>query len=102
MIRQHIGLEIIRAHRARFIALLIESADATPALPEDPEFRSALMAYAEWGTQLARMNSQPDAAVVLEAPVPRWGWGEAPPYRPDGGVTGRGTPLVVGASMLRH
>ena len=27
-------------------------------------------------------NSQPDAPDVVEhAPVPRWGWGVAPPYR---------------------
>ena len=51
-------------------------------LPADPEFRSALMAYAEWGTRLAAHNSQPDAEVVERAPVPHWGWGEAPPYNP--------------------
>jgi hemoglobin len=38
--------------------------------------------YAEWGTRLAVHNSQPDANVVEEAPVPRWGWGVAPPYEP--------------------
>ena len=31
---------------------------------------------------LAMHNSQPDAEVVEQAPVPRWGWGVAPPYRP--------------------
>jgi hemoglobin len=49
-------------------------------LPADPEFRSALVAYLEWGTRLAMHNSQPDAKVVEHAAVPRWGWGEAPPY----------------------
>jgi hypothetical protein len=34
----------------------------------------------EWETRLAFDNSQPGAAVVPEAPVPRWGWGEAPPF----------------------
>ena len=59
-------------------------ASADPAgLPDDPEFRSALVAYLEWGTRLALQNSQPDAEVVEHAPVPRWGWGEAPPYQPD-------------------
>ena len=36
--------------------------------------------YVEWGTRLAVANSQPDASPPPEAPVPRWGWGEAPPY----------------------
>ena len=51
-------------------------------LPGDSKFRSALMAYLEWGTRLAFENSQDDAAPVQEAPNPRWGWGEAPPYQP--------------------
>lgn len=50
-------------------------------MPEDPEFRSAL-AYSEWGTCIALGNSQPDATVMEHAPVPKWGWGEAPPYQP--------------------
>jgi hypothetical protein len=46
------------------------------------ESRSAFVAYVEWGTRLALGNSQPGAAVAEHAPVPRWGWGEAPPYQP--------------------
>jgi hemoglobin len=49
------------------------------AVPADPEFRSALVGYPEWGTRLALHNSQPGADVVPHAPVSRWGWGEAPP-----------------------
>lgn len=52
------------------------------ALPADPEARSALMAYAEWGSRLAVENSDPDARPIERAPVPRWGWGVAPPYLP--------------------
>ena len=51
-------------------------------LPADPEFRAAIMGYAEWGTRLAQHNSQPGAHAAPHAPVPRWGWGVAPPYRP--------------------
>ncbi len=51
-------------------------------MPDDPEFRSALVAYLEWGTRIALANSQTDTVVVEHAPVPRWGWGEAPPYGP--------------------
>ncbi len=39
------------------------------------------MGYAEWGSRLAVHNSDPVAEdVVAEAPVPRWGWGVAPPF----------------------
>jgi len=51
-------------------------------LPSDPEFRSAFVAYLEWGTRLALANSQPGTEPPQSAPVPRWGWGEAPPYNP--------------------
>ena len=40
------------------------------------------MGYAEWGTRLAVENSAPGAHPVQHAPVPRWGWGVAPPYQP--------------------
>jgi hemoglobin len=61
---------------------LISLAADDAGFPDDPEFRSALIAYAEWGTRLAMYNSQPGAEVVEHAPVPRWGWGEAPPFEP--------------------
>ena len=49
--------------------------------PADPEFRAAIMGYAEWGSRLAVRNSDPGADDIAEqAPVPRWGWGVAPPY----------------------
>jgi hypothetical protein len=32
------------------------------------------------GSRLAVENSGPDAHPVRAAPVPRWGWGVAPPY----------------------
>jgi hemoglobin len=67
--------------RLRFVTLLSRAADAAE-LPADPEFRAALTGYAEWGTRLAVQNSQPGAEVAEHAPVPHWGWGVAPPYRP--------------------
>ena len=57
------------------------SQQTTQRLPDDPEFRSAFVAYVEWGTRIALHNSQPGAEVIPHAPVPRWGWGEAPPFR---------------------
>jgi hemoglobin len=81
MLAKHRGLAITPQQRQRFATLLSLGADDA-GLPDDPEFRSALMGYAEWGTRLAQHNSQPGAEVAPHAPVPRWGWGEAPPYRP--------------------
>jgi hemoglobin len=79
MLVKHRGLAITAEQRLRFVTLLSAAAD-TAGLPADPEARSALMAYAEWGSRLAVENSAPDATPVERAPVPRWGWGEAPPY----------------------
>jgi hemoglobin len=79
MLARHRGLGIAPEQRARFVSLMSLAADDA-GLPDDPEFRSALLAYLEWGTRLAMHNSQPGAAVAPHAPVPRWGWGEAPPF----------------------
>lgn len=81
MLAHHRGLAITPAQRLRFAVTMSLAADDAE-LPADPEFRSAFMAYVEWGTRLALLNSQPNADVVGHAPVPRWGWGVAPPYQP--------------------
>ncbi len=80
MLAHHRNLKITPEHRFRFASLMSLAADDAQ-LPDDPEFRAALVGYLEWGTRLAMSNSQTDAAVVEHAPVPRWGWGVAPPYR---------------------
>jgi hemoglobin len=81
MLGKHRELAITDEQRLRFVTLLSRAADEA-RLPGDPEFRAAIMGYAEWGTRLAMHNSHPGADVVEHAPVPRWGWGEAPPYQP--------------------
>ena len=81
MVDKHRDLAITPEQRFRFASLMSLAADDA-GLPADPEFRSAFVAYLEWGTRLAMHNSQPDADVVEHAPVPRWGWGETPPYQP--------------------
>jgi hemoglobin len=81
MLAHHRGLAITPEERFRFVSLLSLAADDA-GLPDDPEFRSALVAYAEWGSRLAMHNSQPGAEVAQHAPVPHWGWGEAPPFTP--------------------
>ena len=82
MLSHHLDLGITADQRFRFASLMSLAADDA-ALPDDPEFRAAFVGYVEWGTRLAMHNSQPGAAdVVRHAPVPRWGWGVAPPYQP--------------------
>src|SRR5438552_5419555 len=81
MLAKHHELAITPEQRFRFASLMSLAADDAE-LPDDPEFRSAFVAYLEWGTRLAQHNSQHGAEVVEHAPVPRWGWGEAPPFQP--------------------
>jgi hemoglobin len=81
MLAHHRDLGITAEQRLRFATLMSRAADDAD-LPGDPEFRAALVGYLEWGTRLAMHNSQPGAEVVEAAPVPRWGWGVAPPYQP--------------------
>ena len=81
MLDHHLGLAITSEQRFRFASLMSLAADDA-GLPDDPEFRAAFVGYVEWGTRLALHNSQPGAEVAEQAPVPRWGWGEAPPYQP--------------------
>jgi hemoglobin len=83
MIRKHLGKHLSEAQRKRWMALLLDTADEV-SVPTDPEFRSALVAYLEWGSRLAVINSQPGAAAVENAPMPVWGWGvPGGPYRPE-------------------
>ncbi len=81
MLAHHRDLAKTPEQRFRFASLMSLAADDA-GLPDDPEFRAAFVGYVEWGTRLALHNSQPGAGVVEQAPVPRWGWGVAPPYQP--------------------
>ena len=82
MLAHHRDLGITPEQRFRFASLMSLAADDAD-LPGDPEFRAAFVSYLEWGTRLAMHNSQPGAKVFEHAPVPRWGWGEAPPFKPE-------------------
>ena len=74
MIRQHLERHVTDLQRKAWMTLLLETADDV-GLPADPEFRSALVAYLEWGSRLAVMNSQEGAGAEVNAPMPKWGWG---------------------------
>jgi hemoglobin len=80
MIARHMGRMLTAGQRARWVGLLIETADHV-GLPEDPEFRAAFVGYIEWGSRLAVINSAqgvptPEAGL----PMPNWNWG--PPGGP--------------------
>ncbi|MFI2287957.1 globin domain-containing protein [Streptomyces niveus] len=81
MLAHHIGRAITPEQRRRWVDLLMDAADDV-GLRADPDFRAAFVSYIEWGTRIAMENSQPDATPPPHAPVPRWGWGMAPPYQP--------------------
>jgi len=75
MIQKHFGKHLTEAQRKRWVALLMETVDEIE-LPDDPEFRSAFVAYIEWGTRIAVLNSNAeDLSVAPHEPMPMWGWG---------------------------
>jgi len=82
MVSRHLNRQLTEPQRKRWMTMLLESADAV-GLPDDPEFRSALVGYIEWGSRIAVINSRTGEAAESSAPMPRWGWGEVRgPYQP--------------------
>ena len=83
MLGHHIGKMLDEQKRKRWMDLLLETADEN-GIPTDPEFRSALVSYLEWGTRLAVINSHLTEDPPNDTqPMPQWGWGETKgPYRP--------------------
>jgi len=82
MIGRHLNRHLSDAQRKRWVTVLLETADDV-GLPSDPEFRSALVGYLEWGSRLAVLNSQPGAAADPNAKMPQWNWGPpGGPYQP--------------------
>jgi CDGSH-type Zn-finger protein/truncated hemoglobin YjbI len=73
MVSQHLGKALTEAQRARWVSLMVRSADEA-GLPADAEFRAAFVAYLEWGSRLALENSQPGAKPPPQMPMPRWWW----------------------------
>ena len=80
MIHRHMGKHLTHEQRKRWMALLLETADDV-GVPDDPEFRAALVAYLEWGSRLAVMNSATGATPpAADIAMPAWNWG--PPGGP--------------------
>lgn len=75
MIQKHLAKYLTEQHRKQWVKLLIETADEIN-LPDDPEFRSAFVAYIEWGTRIAIINSnETELPMNPNEPMPEWGWG---------------------------
>jgi hemoglobin len=83
MIQKHLGKHLKEQHRKRWVHLLLESADEIN-VPDDPEFRSAFVAYIEWGTRIAILNSNETSLTMNpDEPMPVWGWGvPGKPFQP--------------------
>jgi hemoglobin len=83
MVAKHLDRHLTNDQRKRWMTLLLDTADEL-SLPDDPEFRSALVGYLEWGSRLAVLNSATtENPIDEETPMPRWGWGETKgPYQP--------------------
>jgi CDGSH-type Zn-finger protein/truncated hemoglobin YjbI len=73
MVSQHLGKALTEDLRARWVELIYVSA-VDAGLPDDPEFQAAFRSYIEWGSRLARENSQPGAQPPPDMPMPRWSW----------------------------
>jgi len=84
MIAHHLGKMLDEPKRQRWMSLLLESCDEIK-LADDPEFRSALVAYLEWGSRIAVINSHEISNPLAETePMPTWGWGvPGGPYIPN-------------------
>ncbi|RYY61687.1 MAG: globin [Chitinophagaceae bacterium] len=83
MVAHHLGKTLTNDMRKRWLGLLLDTADEI-GVPDDPEFRSALLGYLEWGSRLAVMNSNTtENPVSNDEPMPQWGWGQVGgPYLP--------------------
>ena len=75
LIDVHRGLKITEAQRQRFIELYVAALDAAE-LPDDPEFRAAVLEHLDFGTRVAMQNSRAETDAELHPlrEVPRWTW----------------------------
>lgn len=77
MVVKHMGRAITEEQRARWVELMIETADEV-GLPANTAFRETFVNYLEWGSKLAVINSAPGIEEPKgDWPMPKWGWGPA-------------------------
>jgi hemoglobin len=70
MVAHHFNRSLTEEQRRAWVGLMLDTADEA-GLPDDPEFRAAFVGYLEWGTRLAKLNSQPGATSDPSAPMPQ-------------------------------
>ena len=75
LIAAHRGLRITEEQRQRFVELYLAAADSA-GLPADPAFREALRSHVEFGSQVAKQNSNAETDDQLHPlrEVPLWQW----------------------------
>jgi hemoglobin len=75
LIDVHRGLRITEMQRQRFIELYVAALDAAE-LPDDPEFRAAVLEHLDFGTRVAMQNSRAETDEELHPlrEVPHWTW----------------------------
>jgi hemoglobin len=75
LIDVHRGLGITEEQRRRFVELYRAALDAA-GLPDDAPFREAVIEHIEFGTQVAKQNSNARTEEELHPlrEVPRWTW----------------------------
>ena len=75
LIDVHRGLVITEEQRRRFVELYTAALDAA-GLPADAPFREAVLEHIEFGTQVAKQNSnaRTDEELHPLREVPRWNW----------------------------
>jgi hemoglobin len=75
LIAVHRGLEITEEQRQRFIELYVAALDAA-GLPDDADFRAAVLEHLDFGTRVAMQNSHAENDEQLHPlrEVPRWTW----------------------------
>ena len=75
LIDVHRGLRITEEQRQRFVELYVSALD-TAGMPKDESFRHAVLDHVEFGTQVAKQNSNAKTDDELHPlrEVPRWTW----------------------------
>ncbi|MEU8122429.1 group II truncated hemoglobin [Spirillospora sp. NPDC049024] len=75
LIDVHRNLKITEEQRLRFVELYMAAADAA-GLPSDPPFRQALREHVEFGSEVAKQNSNAKTDDELHPlrEVPHWDW----------------------------
>ena len=75
LIDVHRGLNITEAQRQRFVELYVAALDEA-GLPDDPDFRAAVLEHLEFGTHVAMQNSHAETDDELHPlrEVPHWTW----------------------------